>query len=164
MECAYIDVQGFKDNSNKFILKEIAVLTRNSSFHDVIKSPFSINRLNDVHKREVNWLTKNYHGIKWNDGKITINELRKIIKPMLHQKTIYVKGEEKIDWIRFILNDKTKSIDIVNLECIGCSVKLHKFKQLKDSLRNLCNIHSSQYNCALKNVLILCEWYLSKIN
>lgn len=160
MTYAFADIQGFKDNSNEFILKEIAVITTNSSFHDVIKSPYSIEILDKGHKRDAEWLTGHYHGIKWDDGTTSMTKLRQIIKPMLRQKIIYVKGEEKVGWMRLILGDKRNRIQIINLECMGCCVKPHEFDALTDSYKNICKRHPKHYHCALRNVLKICKWYL----
>lgn len=153
MERAFVDVQGFKNNSNKFILKEIAVLTNNSSFHDVIRSPFSIEHLNAKQKKQTKWLTNNYHGIDWNDGTLSMTKLRKIIEPMLHQKVIFVNGSEKIQWIRFILGDKKNRIKILDLNCVNQTRK-YKNKRIckKHSIENFC--------CALENVIVLAEYFI----
>lgn len=152
MERAFVDVQGFKDNSNRFILKEIAVLTSNSSFHDVIRSPFSIEHLNEKRRRQTEWITNNYHGIKWSDGTMSMTELRKIIKPMLHHKIIFVKGAEKVQWLRFILEDKKKRIMIVNLDCV---------RFIENKYENICKKHLNENMCcALQNVLVLVEFFI----
>lgn len=169
---AFVDMQGFKDNSNRFVLKEIAVVTSNASFHDVIKSPFAFRHLNKKRTREAKWLTKNHHGIHWNAGTMSMTQLRTIIRPMLHRKVIYVKGIEKVQWIRFILNydnnnngnddNESKSINIVNLDSIdalaaaagGCTSLKQPIKIRFVGYENMCKNHpNDQFHCALKNVL-----------
>lgn len=157
---AFVDMQGFKIKSNVFIVKEIAVLTKNTSFHDVIKSPFSYKNLSVKDKKQTNWLMRNYHGINWCAGSITLEKLRDILRQILKdEKNIYVKGEEKIKWLLSILDCKKISLNIINIENIGCKMRLNKNKQKK--LRaDLCEKHADHFHCALKNVLELSEWYL----
>lgn len=73
---AFIDFQGFKDNLNRFIVKEFALLTKNLKFHDIIKSPAII--LDEKHEKQAKWLTKNYHGLEWRCGHISLSELLNI--------------------------------------------------------------------------------------
>lgn len=55
MEWVLVDIQGFKDNTNRFIVKEICVYTKNLQFHDIIKSPAKIEQnLDRKHRRESN--------------------------------------------------------------------------------------------------------------
>lgn len=160
---AFVDLQGFKIESNNFIVKEIAILTCNSLFHDLIKSPFSFQKLNIKDKKQAIWLTKNYHGLSWSCGSIPIKELREIIRPILKNiDHIYVKGKEKVEWLQFILDCKEISLNIINIEQIGCEINLKK------NIRNgiyvdICKKHSNHFHCALKNVLDLTNWYLKKL-
>lgn len=157
---AFVDIQGFKVKSNIFILKEIAVLTKNSSFHDIIKSPFSYESLNIRDKKQIKWLTRNYHGFSWKAGSISMEELRRIIKPMLKdEKNIYVKGGEKVQWLHFILDCKKMPLNIINIESIGCEMKMNQGIG-KEIYTDICKKHPNHFHCALKNVLELSEWYL----
>lgn len=157
---AFIDVQGFKIKSNTFIVKEIAVITHNSTFHDVIKSPFPFKNLDDEDKKQAVWLTKNYHGFNWNSGSISMTELRRILISIFKKTDkIYVKGQEKVQWLHSILDCKTFSSNIINIEQIGCEIKLKK--NIRNEIyANVCKKHSNHFHCALRNVLDLSDWYL----
>lgn len=98
---AFIDFQGFKSNSNYFIIKEFALITKNKKFHDIIKSPANIT-LDEQHQKQTKWLTENYHGLNWNSGNISLTKLRNTIQPVLWKKIVYLKGEEKIKWFKHI--------------------------------------------------------------
>lgn len=157
---AFVDLQGFKIESNIFIVKEIAVLTQNTLFHDVIKSPFPYWNLNCRDKKQMIWLAKNYHGLSWSAGSISMTELRRIIRPILRYiSKIYVKGEEKVKWLHDILDCSEISINIINIESFGCEIKLHTNIK-REIYSNICNKHSNHFQCALKNVLDLSDWYL----
>lgn len=173
---AFVDFQGFKSNSNRFIVKEFAMKTKNIKFHDIVKSPKAnvTAILDEDHQRQAKWLTENYHGLDWNSGFINLNELRSIIKPILMKKIIYIKGEEKVKWLKDILNDhKINNCDIIiNLETIGCTINLNKKyctnNQQSKEFR-ICNKHLSMKNkknpichCSRVNISILSDWYFQR--
>lgn len=168
---AFIDFQGFKDNSNRFIVKEFALITKNIIFHDTIKSPPNIT-LDESHERQAKWLTENYHGLEWTCGQISFTKLRNTIQPILQNKTVFLKGFEKVEWLQYILgiNNKknvAKRINIVDLESLNCSISLHKKDIDKQNKFYACENHRSikhkkneMRHCAMENVLILTDWYM----
>lgn len=179
MDFAIIDMQGFKDDSNNFIVKELSFLTKNIKFSEIIKSPHAFDCLSSRSQNIANWLIQNYHGLAWNDGYITVAELRKTILPILRNKILYVKGEEKVEWIRSILDEKNEeNLLIVNIEIIGCDFTLHNdvisdnssdfpesveiFEKRQES-QICCSKHKAKprtFNCALRNVVKLKKWYV----
>lgn len=160
-----LDVQGFKDNNNRFIVKEIYIETKNLQFHDIIKSPSIIEKnLDRKHKKQSNWLTKNYHGFAWTDGYITLGELRQTLFSIFNDKSmqIYVKGEEKIKWVKQIMGNEALNCKNVENEyydvqpeerekCWACK----KHKHIKES---------NKIHCALENVKILKKWFMRQKN
>lgn len=167
---AFIDFQGFKDNLNRFIIKEFALITKNLKFHDVIKSPAII--LDEKHERQAKWLMENYHGLKWCCGNISLSELRNAIQPILINKTVYLKGEEKVKWLKYILvfskknNTINTKLNIINLETINCPISLHKKNTSNQNEYHTCKNHQTIKNklnpichCAMMNVSILNDWY-----
>lgn len=181
MNYAIVDLQGFKDDSNNFIVKELSFLTQNIKFSDVIKSPYTFDALNLRSQKIAYWLTNNYHGLNWSEGYITIDELRKTITPIPQNKIMYVKGEEKIDWLRDIIDEQNKmNLLIVNLESIRCELTLHNDVIDSNNVDNyndrdleknkekvyICSYSkhkkkSNNFNCALRYVVKLKKWYTS---
>lgn len=163
MEWILVDVQGFKDNANRFILKEISVETKNIQFHDIIKSPAIIERnLDRKHRKGSNWLTKKYHGISWTDGYITLNELRQTLYPIFNNSNaqVYVKGGEKMKWVKEIFgneelnckNVEDEDFDVLPEErgkCWAC----YKHKHILDG---------NKIHCALENVKVLKKWFMRR--
>lgn len=88
---AVVDFQGFKDNFDRFVVKEFAMITKNMKFHDIITSPTNVT-LDEEHLKQAKWLTENYHGLGWESGYIGLKELRNTLQPILNGKVIYVKG------------------------------------------------------------------------
>lgn len=162
-ELVFVDVQGFK-NMNKFILKEvyINIQPENVSYHALIDSPYSFCQLSKCDRRQVNWLTKNYHGIEWMDGDISIHQFVDDVKLMLEGKTILCKGFEKMQWIKDIF----KRIHIekyINCEDIDCGLRMHEIAEDFDYI-DICMKHkgidkNNYCVCALKNVMKLKRWY-----
>lgn len=108
MDFAIVDLQGFRDDSNNFIVKELSFLTQNIKFSDIVESPFAFDSMSARSQKTAQWLTDSFHGLRWDDGYISVSNLRKTILPILRNKIIYVKGEEKIHWLRNILEDQEK--------------------------------------------------------
>lgn len=165
-EYAFVDLQGFKSNLDKFVVKEIAIITRNTTFHDVIKStPSKFSDLDIAHKKQVKWLTYNFHGLKWEWGFITLKQLRLNIEPILSGKIVYVKGENKIKWLEQILGYKWDLCKIVDIEPFDCALSLNIKKNCTTHQKfQVCKQHAAMKNklnchCALKNVYILEDWF-----
>lgn len=159
MEYAIVDLQGFKDNSNNFIIKEFSFATKNIKFSDIIQSTCAFDELSIPKQKSANWLTDNFHGITWYDGDIDVNELRDTIKPILSTKIVFVKGEEKIIWLKNLLRDSLQNV--VNIETLGCNLNLHKNSEM---FGMMCSKHkrmSHNLHCALNNVSQIFNWYLA---
>lgn len=165
MDWAIVDIQGFKDNNNRFIVKEFYLETKNLTFHDIIKSPIGLKqKLNKQRKFQNNWLTQHFHGIDWNAGYITLNELRNTISHYLHNFNIYVKGKEKIEWIKQIMNNH--DLSCFNLEDFKCDVSLcdnnEKYVTCKNHTHFIAiaatTTNSNTAQCAVKNVKVLKKW------
>lgn len=150
-----LDVQGFKDLCNNFIVKELAFATRDYTQLFLVKPPYLFKYLTTDEKRQVKWLEKN-RGIRWNEGYIDYREFCRIIVPYLENKTILVKGLEKVKWIK----DICKNCKVLDLSEDQCS-NLHEMHKIycNEKTNFNCSVHSKQ--CALKNVLCLkkyLEW------
>lgn len=119
-----LDVQGFKVEKNKFIVKEMAAYDGKKICHYIFKPPFPLKLLSPDLQKQANWLTKNYHGIHWNEGFTPLHHFKKIIQDLTDSvESIYVKGKEKADYIRqFIFKpiiefDEQPSLVMSNPKC-----------------------------------------------
>lgn len=184
MDFAIVDLQGFKDNNNGFIVKEFALFTKNIQFHDIIKSSScTFDTLNNSSKQSVEWLKHFHHGFDWNDGYITVDELRKTIAPILKNKLVYVKGLEKIEWLHQLMSNESSSktkLLVVNAEDLGCDLNFSTWRNKKKNMENIndhvssgsqqltsvtCSKHrkmnKKKFCCALQNAINLKLWYFS---
>lgn len=153
-----VDVQGFKTEFNEFIPKEIAILDNTGLQSFLIKPPFAYYGLTAKEMKQVNWIERN-RNIYWKEGFIPFSKYKELLAPLLANKRIYVKGEEKAKWVK----DMFGNHDVINLEEYSCpSIKCPNFHALYE-LYNECNgIYTCVYHknfCALKNVMCLHKWF-----
>lgn len=153
-----VDVQGFKDKDNNFIIKELALATENYTQVYLIKPPFPYSKLTDKERRQVRWIEKNY-GITWREGVIDYIEFKKKAQNFLKSKTILVKGLEKVKWVQELCSD----CDVTEIGEMGCPnfEELYKMVNLDGKPHFYCIQHVKR--CALKNVMCIRHWY-SKCN
>lgn len=155
---AIIDVQGFKGLTNKFIVKELAILTDgNQMQHFVFQPPFRFKDLTIEKRREAKWLCKNYHGFCWDDGYIPYHQMYSLIAPILKDKTIYVKGCQKARWLQDIFSNITVHDMEDELQCPNLS-----YLQFLNSNVQRCLIHNGR--CAQQNVCLLRNFLESNQN
>lgn len=154
-ESIFVDLQGFKDYKNNFIVKEFALATADYTQVFLIKPPFPFRKLTDAEKKQVLWLGRN-RGIYWGEGLIGYKEFQQFIKSHLVNKTLIVKGLEKVKWVEKL--------------CPSCTVKDIGDKEIPNLKKIISYYYTNQcskYNClthndycALKNVLCLKKWCL----
>lgn len=147
----FVDFQGFKNGSNEFIVKEFAVATSDGTIiqHWTVRSPCPYAVLDVKTKKQCTWTTNHYHGIRWQDGDVTIQALHRQLFPILNSSVVYVKGLEKANYIKEFFS----SCLVIDLEDYP-------------SLKNLttsnvyCFFHGkSKMMCALNNVLKLVQYH-----
>lgn len=153
-----VDVQGFKTVYNRFVVKELAIVPLEEDAQPTVylfEPPHDWNFLAARYKCENNWLTRNYHGLNWQDGEISFDDFENILKSTVKgARKVHVKGLEKVRWLEFIIPK------VNNIEVLGCPslAKLHKKEISPCSNHNLKICHQS--NCAVLNVIALKRWLL----
>lgn len=146
---AIVDVQGFKDQHNKFIVKELAILSSEDKLqHFIFQPPFKFEDLTPKIKKQVFWLKHNLHGFGWHDGYVPYHYLYTVVTPLLAEKNIYVKGLEKKEWLKDFLGD---GVTIWNIEDELNCPKLSWLRFLHTEFS--CLNHKGQ--CALQNVFTI---------
>lgn len=149
---AIVDVQGFKTDQNRFILKEIAILCNNQMQVFLFKPPYPFYGLSKTERSQVTWIERNRR-ILWNEGFIPYSNHKDIIASILNNKYIYAKGLEKVEWIK----ELTKTNKVYNLEDKGCPKLIDLYEQYKSSNQVFYCIYHPTI-CALRNVTTLRKW------
>lgn len=96
---AIVEFHGFKDNQNRFIIKEFAIVSKHFHTHLVFDAPFNESFLNNKMLRSARWLTRHFHFIKWDTQGIPYDEelIRTLCQPFA---TLYTKGSEKAKFLK----------------------------------------------------------------
>jgi hypothetical protein len=149
---AIIDVQGFKNECNEFIPKELAIISKDGILVVLIKPPYPFYFLTKKERKQVAWLEKN-RGILWNDGYVSYCDYKSLLLNFCKNKHIYVKGYEKVVWVK----EMVESDNVLNLEDINCP-NLEKLSEKYSSSSDIkhCIYHTNK--CALKNASFLNKW------
>lgn len=147
----FVDLQGFKNSKNNFIVKEFAIVTNEWTQVFLVKPPYSFTSLTLEEKKQAVWLERN-RGILWSEGFIDAREFKRIIPLYIENRNIVVKGFEKVTWIK-ALCENCKIVDIGDKGCPNLSNLNEKYQNSE----LYCVNHKKQ--CALKNALCLSKWY-----
>lgn len=156
---AFIDIEGFKDFGNEFIVKEFAMSVQSLDSSGncpldfiLVDPPHKWDDLPSKYKEMNQWLTRHYHGLHWDTPgdiehaglKVFVNEL---VKNVDH---IYVRGLDKKRWVELIL---VRDIPVVDLDDLGCPVL--EYLEVEDECvyhQSLFEGATTQYHCAIANV------------
>jgi hypothetical protein len=156
-----VDIQCFKDNDNKFIIKEIAAIYVQSGSilcHHIISPPYPRNLLSAERIQQTYWLIKYNHGLEWTIGDISYHLLLDKLKKIFNLISIVlVKGREKCDYLQTILPQQCNVAVLDNFYCKRQEVIMELF--IKDTVR--CNnLMGTHHKCAVSNIVNLRKWYI----
>lgn len=158
-----IDIQGFRDVFDKFILKEVAVVAINTPFvgHWIMRSPYPFAELSEKTRRENNWLSRNYHGLEWFDGEADPEYFtRKLLEIIRTARCIYVRGKDVKRLITCVIYSPETYI-------IWKKFRRH-LKKLSDASESghRCTYHGfrtdMKFVCALQNAYKLKRWLVAR--
>lgn len=149
-----VDIQGFKNEENDFIPKEIAIQCGKSIFSILIKPPCPFYALTKKERLQVAWIER-HRGILWNEGYVPYLNYKFLIQNILKNKCIFTKGYEKVLWLKKIV----KSDNVHNLENKNCPSLTKLYENYSSSSDILSCIYHNKI-CALRNVFYLNKWCL----
>lgn len=96
-----LDIQGFKIEKNKFIVKELAGFNGEKICHYIFKPPFPFDMLSPDIQKDAKWVIEKYHSIQWDEGVTPLHRFNTILTDLVGKADrIYVKGKEKAEYIR----------------------------------------------------------------
>lgn len=118
----FVDIQGFRGNEGRFIVKEISIMKHGILSTHLFDAPYSYNSLEKKYKKQALWLFYNHHKLSWNEGYIPYSRVAEIIYKELiiknnNNNTIYIKGEQKCQWLRDFCNVETINIESLYQNC-----------------------------------------------
>lgn len=146
-----IEFQAFRDNNDKYIIKELAILDLLTFvvYPFMFEAPFSFSKLNAKSKTTNKWITKHFHRIQWYEGFISYTNLHSIMFQFCKQYPhIYTRGLEKKNWIQRYTHGKVYDIKVN--------------KDFKHNIDNICTFAKdskhAQSQCSLRNAYILAAY------
>lgn len=158
-----LDFQGFKNVTNDFIVKELAIVSTDGQFYELqlFQPPCDFSELPQRLQKQVVWLEKQYHGLYWGSGYKNYNCLKDIFKGITIDGNMYVKGADKQKFVSNLLSDF--NVNVINFEDLGCP-NLQTLKQQTNLFAmKPCSFNHNPKHCAYVNVQILLEWWKSEL-
>lgn len=160
-----VDIQCFSDNNRSYILKEVCVLEVDTGvllMHHVARPPYHRSELTPRRLRGNNWLTRNFHGLAWDQGDISYCELCiKLTECISQRSTVYVKGLEKKVYLKQSHVKDRLATNVVDI--CGMSPLSSLYKRLADNVHPRCSNHNSVFSrCALTNCIAVRTWLLEE--
>ena len=138
-----VEFEGFQLNPYDFIIKELAFYVIDYGYHARwnFLPPFPWSELSAKNKKMAAWLTRNFHGLRWESGDLPYSSCELILTSLLTSyKVIYTKGLEKT-----IFLERKSGRKIFNLDDLNCP----KVTSL-GSLQVKCPVHMLHFkHCAL---------------
>lgn len=135
---AIVEFHGFKDNENRFVIKEFAVVGKYFQTHLIFEAPYREAFLNNKMLRSALWLTRNFHFMKWNDKGIPYDEelIRALCSPFT---VLYTKGNEKVEFLKYFhhnVHDIPESYTHSSGLKVTCLIPQHNSYSGKCALRS----------------------------
>ena len=96
-----VDLQGFKQPVNDYVLKELALVSVESDEEPLVlvfKPPYPWRRLTDKYKSENEWLTRCYHGLDWNAGDHEHTLIGEVLRDSLSKRKIQFTPRDHGSW------------------------------------------------------------------
>nr|CAD7449161.1 unnamed protein product [Timema bartmani] len=146
-----IDVQGFTTDDGSLVAKELAFLHEEKGFLLVydyeFEPPYPFITLSSANRKKARWLTKHYHGLKWNSGDVNYKELKHIINRHMEREEvnstvrslILMKGQNLCDLTKSAIQTDTSAVIVSLLHAIALINEYKTYFDI-DSLSYFCNI------------------------
>lgn len=143
---AIVEFHGFKDNENRFVVKEFVVESKYFRTQLIFDAPYSEELLSSKMRRTVFWLTNRFHFMRWQDRGIPYDEnlIRALCSPF---KVLYTKGSEKVNFLKKFHNDVR---DIEEAYTRSSGLKVTCILPQHNDNRGKCALHSAKSFYRLK--------------
>lgn len=151
----YVDLQGFKKTKNRLICKEFCLVDDNGyKFHAFVKPTIEFKKLPSFNKRQAIWLMNNHHKIDYDFGDMDPFELRDQMYPKMENKIVFVKGLEKVKWLKYMFRNHGE-IECYDIDSQGFDATLKQSDPY-----DVCEFHNhvfgwTQGPCAMSTALMV---------
>lgn len=165
-----VDIQGF--NLPDFHPKEITFISGQQTDHYLLKPPFPVNTLNNQLRKQIKYLERFHHGLKYDSGYVNYDTLDDILQDHLLNNNIdmvYVKGHQKQLFLENKLCKLTESSSsiptIINVETLAGENNNNNNTVPKFILDvPYCTNHLNYKSmCSLRNCTKLYNWVYSSL-
>lgn len=134
-----------------FISKEFCLLDCDSNFlyHKTIKPPKSSTEYSITERQRILSKTSNV-GLEFDSGEIELDDLIKIVHPMIKGKRVIVQDRVTARWLKKIFNTYT------DFECVAVGEWFEVLPCMNDGHPDVCDYHNDDiivHHCALFDVL-----------
>lgn len=158
MKWIVVDIQGF--NHPEFYPKEISFINeQQQNAHYLLKPPVPYSTLSDDVKKQVRFLERHHHGLKYSSGCITDTDFDEILRNhLIDVEIVYVKGYQKHQFLEKRLSNLLRETpSVVNLEFSDLELVPNLCKDLPYCFNHTDN---KKYMCSLRNVFKLYNYLL----
>lgn len=151
----YVDIQGFKRPTNRFICKEFCLVDDHGyKFHALVKPSIEYKHLPPVSKRQAVWLMNNHHKIPYDFGDMDSFDLRDEMYPKLENKIVLVKGADKVKWLKYMFRDHGE-IECADIHSLDFDTSLKQADPYE-----ICSYHNRVFGwtpgpCAMATALLV---------
>jgi len=145
-----VDVEGFQLKKD-FYVKELAFYQPFTKEYwlATFKPPFDRQYVKKKYCTDMDWVTRNLHGLKWEEGQYPYSMAYYMINHFGSHFLLHAKGEEKSLWIQH-----QTPFTVINLELMGSP----KAKELPFGC--FCTFHNTlEKSCALDKAVRLGQFY-----
>lgn len=156
MKIAFADFQGFVIDTH-FYPKELTIKINEQMLHMLVKPPKEYSRLNEEDRKQVHYLEKHFHGLRYSSGNVEYDLVTEMLENFFEGvHIIYVKGSQKEKFLQTIPGiDHSK---IINIEKLQNDEYMEVPKFEKEVPQCLHHIKSSKYMCSLRNCEKMEDW------
>lgn len=151
-----VELNGFRDEHSRFIVKELSINSPSSIEFYIFKPP---HQCQDIVTNT--WLTKNFHGLNYNEGNVEYNQLRKILQQATALSLlVYAKGSEKCSFISSLI-DKP----VFDFNHFPCTKKIKHLVKMYPS-DTTCGNHiiGTENSCSNVKLCALIRWFGENIS
>lgn len=162
MRIAVVDIQSFTINNNQYVPKEMAIRMGSTLNYFLFKPPQSYHSLDASSRKTVHYVEQRCHGLRFSSGYVEYEDLNMVLEKNLNVDFIYVRGQEKYNFLVNKLSELSIPATVVNIEAYDgdTSYNTPKFYATTPACMN--HLQKSAI-CAINNCDVIYQWMLNDI-